>query len=530
MALFSANKWPCFQLTKTEKKKKREVHRDLLLAAALLGDAALATVDVAGKVTARLTRLYLDPEVKWQHRLILPMSVWLLLIMGLYRYGPLPSCLIPLGTLIWWGVWFLSVDVRDAARQPARTHELIGLGLWLLSADGVFPRLSVITLPHRLSGRCKSASLRDRVISGIVRLPEPQQTQIVESLVQALGDGSEDVREAAAEALGEIGDPRAVEPLIQALGDEDRPVGWAAVWALKAIGDPRAVEPLIQALGDESEDVRGAAVWALKAISDPRAVEPLTRVLGDGSEDVRRAAARALGEIGDRRAVEPLSLALGDEDRYVRRAAVEALKEIGDRRAVEPLSLALGDRSEDVRRAAAEALGEIGDRRAVELLSLALGDRSEDVRRAAAEALETTSKKVENDKVARRVARRLWWRLTDAKYVANAAWEALARVVARLTELEVTALNGGPPLFAPVPGKSRPSPMVLAPVALGILIAALSGLASNILAAYLQERYRLITDTGRFGLVVAVFVLTLVASIWLALRQAKRTTETAKRK
>ena len=79
--------------------------------------------------------------------------------------------------------------------------------------------------------------------------------------------------------------------------------------------------------------------------------------------------------------------------------------------------------------------------------------------------------------------------------------EALARVVARLTELEVAALGAEPPLFAPAPVGARPSPAL--PVVLSILIATLSGLTSNIVAAYLQERYRLISDAGRFGLVVA---------------------------
>ena len=141
-------------------------------------------------------------------------------------------------------------------------------------------------------------------------------------------------------------------------------------------------------------------------------------------------------------------------------------------------------------------------------------------------ALGKIGERIEDRRTACRVARRLWWRLTDKKVVADNAREALARVVARLTELEVAALGAEPPLFAPAPVGARPSPAL--PVVLSILIATLSGLTSNIVAAYLQERYRLISDAGRFGLVVAVFVLTLVASIGLALRR-RGTAEAAKR-
>ena len=46
----------------------------------------------------------------------------------------------------------------------------------------------------------------------------------IEGLIKALKDKDSDVREEAAEALGEIGDDRAVEPLTKALKDEDSSV------------------------------------------------------------------------------------------------------------------------------------------------------------------------------------------------------------------------------------------------------------------------------------------------------------------
>jgi hypothetical protein len=71
----------------------------------------------------------------------------------------------------------------------------------------------------------------------------------VPALIQALGDSDWEVRCAAAEALGAIGDPQAVPALIKALGDSDRDVRRAAAEALGKLGDPQAVPALIQALG-----------------------------------------------------------------------------------------------------------------------------------------------------------------------------------------------------------------------------------------------------------------------------------------
>ena len=430
---------------------ERELHRDLLLAAVLLRDGVLVATDVAGRVADLLTQL--------------------------------------------------SLDVRG----------------WRIGGRlAALPRLqAVLALPQRSGGWCACALLREQVINGLARLPRPQRTQGVESLIQALGDEDGHVRRAAAGALQAIGDLQAVEPLIQALGDEDEDMPGTAAEVL-TICYRLSLRSLIWALGDEAWYVDGAAA------------ELLIRALGDEDEHVRGAAARALGKIGDPRAVEPLIRALGDEDGDVRRAVAEALGNIGDARAVEPLVQTLGDEDEHVRGAAAWALGKIGDPRAVEPLVRALGDRSEYMRLAAAEALGAISENVEDCRTAHRAARRLCWRLVDgSRDAANAVWKALARVVARLTELKVAALGAGPPLFTTTPVGARPSPAL--PIVLSILIAALSGLASNIVAAYLQDRYRLISNVGRFGLVVAVFVLTLVASIWLALRRGEGTAEAARR-
>jgi len=249
----------------------------------------------------------------------------------------------------------------------------------------------------------------------------------VQGLIKALGYQKDcNVRIAAAQALGEIGAPRAVGPLIAALKDENGYVRKAAAEALVEI-DALAVEPLIAALKGEKGYVRIAAAKALGEIGDSRAVEPLIFAVHK-DRYVREAATTAMGKIGDPRAVESLIAVLktGDmqvrkaaaealdkigwlpdegvngvvywiakkewdrcvhKDRYVREAAVKALGEIGDPRAVEPLISALKDNEWSVQTAAAEALVKIGAP-SVELLITSLKDKDRNVRETAAEALD----------------------------------------------------------------------------------------------------------------------------------------------
>lgn len=86
----------------------------------------------------------------------------------------------------------------------------------------------------------------------------------VDGLIKVLGTGRHpESREEAAEALGEIRDPRAVDPLIAALNDRNPEVREEAAEALGKIGDPRAVEPLTGLLGDPRREVREKAEKAL---------------------------------------------------------------------------------------------------------------------------------------------------------------------------------------------------------------------------------------------------------------------------
>jgi HEAT repeat protein len=60
----------------------------------------------------------------------------------------------------------------------------------------------------------------------------------------------------------------------------------------------RDVQGLIKALGyEKDEQIRHAAALALGQIGDPRALEPLIAASHDSDPDVRQAAVEALGQV-----------------------------------------------------------------------------------------------------------------------------------------------------------------------------------------------------------------------------------------
>jgi HEAT repeat protein len=220
-----------------------------------------------------------------------------------------------------------------------------------------------------------------RIVSDPAALSMTAESEDVERLMAALTHEEYQVREAAATALGDIGDARAVGPLAAALGDSESVVQSAAHFSLIRFG-LLAVDPLLDVLNDVNADGRAFAAGLLGLPGNVRAVQPLIATLKDAEQWVRRHAAESLGLIGDPEAVDAIVPLLHDENRLVRETAAEALGRIKDKRAVEPLlTMHLYGGS-----AVAWALGELGDTRAIEHLSLALRDF--DLSEAAKEALE----------------------------------------------------------------------------------------------------------------------------------------------
>jgi hypothetical protein len=90
-----------------------------------------------------------------------------------------------------------------------------------------------------------------------------------EAFPEAFHDDT-DLKRRLVEAFGAAGAP-AVPALIQALGDSECDVRRAAAEALGKLGDPQAVPALIQALGDRREmfAVRQRRRWAISATPKP---------------------------------------------------------------------------------------------------------------------------------------------------------------------------------------------------------------------------------------------------------------------
>ncbi len=171
---------------------------------------------------------------------------------------------------------------------------------------------------------------------------------------------------AAAEALGALGDPGAIRPLAHALMySDDEEVRAASARSLGAIGGVGVVEILLEAATRNPYiSVRQAASDAIVQVGEP-AVKPLIAVLPHSWE-----AALVLGRLGDKRAVTPLLKVLPMQ------AAVTALGDLGDKRAVPPLiDILRGDDMADMA-AAAKSLSQIGDARALEPLLAILADQT----------------------------------------------------------------------------------------------------------------------------------------------------------
>lgn len=164
--------------------------------------------------------------------------------------------------------------------------------------------------------------------------PSAGQTS-VPVLTEALADPDPQVRAAAAEALGHIGQlsEPALSKLYILLRDTDADVRRKAVEALPNISrDTSMIGLLIGALSDSAPEVRRSAVTALGALGTPtdRVIDALAHALTDSWAAVRAAAALALAQIGPaaRASRNALLAARQDSSAQVRRVAEDALRRI----------------------------------------------------------------------------------------------------------------------------------------------------------------------------------------------------------
>jgi HEAT repeat protein/Na+/melibiose symporter-like transporter len=206
--------------------------------------------------------------------------------------------------------------------------------------------------------RLRGASDEETRRTATAALASSRTRLAVSELVTALRDPSLAVREEAAHALGEIGDPQVVQALVEVLQDPTTGLAGEAAKALGRIGHRQATPALIEMLTDRTDNYaredRILAIRALGALGGSDAAEALLRTLMesnqfDDNEEEKEVIARALGQIGDVRAAPVLAsfLQSAEASRPLRLALVRALGELGHPSALPALREALRTAADD---------------------------------------------------------------------------------------------------------------------------------------------------------------------------------------
>jgi len=187
-------------------------------------------------------------------------------------------------------------------------------------------------------------------------MTEPDRRQWIDALVS----GDDDRAEAAAQALGRLGDD-ALPALSELLSRSDADGRWWAARTLGEIESDAALALLIDCTADPDPDVRACAIFALGTFGERAraAVPALIQRLGDASVYAGQMAADALARIGST-ATEPLIDALKNGPPPVRGRAARALAQLADRASIPALIISLDDESPIVEYYADIALQKMG--------------------------------------------------------------------------------------------------------------------------------------------------------------------------
>lgn len=161
----------------------------------------------------------------------------------------------------------------------------------------------------------------------LVALAELLGGKVFDDVRSAADHGVPELRAAAVEALGIIGDERAAAIIANRLADKAPTVRRQAIVALARIRRKAAWDTIVKHLGDEDPEMVAHATLALGYVGTPEAAAKLLELLKSDQSPVRGAAVRTLGELRAPDAVLPLLDHMArDGDSRVRDAAREALR------------------------------------------------------------------------------------------------------------------------------------------------------------------------------------------------------------
>ncbi|MGA9918318.1 MAG: HEAT repeat domain-containing protein [Paraburkholderia sp.] len=248
-----------------------------------------------------------------------------------------------------------------------------------------------------------------------------ERADAVEALCEALADGAENVRDAAAQSLSNLKDPESGPLLAPWTTHRDPFVRQAALRGLRELRCAGALEPALAALAASEDVVRLEAVSVLGWLKSEQALGPLTAVaaqdpnaavrraaigalgigaaatedtiaallgaLRDAAWQVREEAATTLGKLRVQSARDALVAMLNDDYWQVRLQAVRALGKLGDATASAAIAALLTHAISNLRKEAALSLGELGDAASLPALQAAATDPDPEVRKAARIAL-----------------------------------------------------------------------------------------------------------------------------------------------
>jgi len=194
-------------------------------------------------------------------------------------------------------------EPRDQVTPDLDDREVHSILRRALEDDLVSVRLAALGLISRSRSAARDrlllVALRDQNPAVLVKAIEATTPDMGEPAVTlilaALASPHQEVREAAANALGKMGSARAGQPLVDVLKDEEENVRWYAVESLRKLGAVRAVPELCSLLrSDESARVREIVATTLGELDQPAAVPALKEALDDPVERVQVRAVEAL--------------------------------------------------------------------------------------------------------------------------------------------------------------------------------------------------------------------------------------------
>lgn len=194
--------------------------------------------------------------------------------------------------------WALG-ELEDSASLPALERAVtatdVRVRLAAVQALGRIEDASALGTLEQALRRDASEAVRAHAAHAIGDIG---QSRSLTPLAAAIADVSPRVRYAAVEALENLDDVRTAPPqLMQAAQSSDMHLRKLALMTLAGWHDPASIETLLANIGSPDREVRVKIAEALGEIGSPKASAGLLRLIKDADAEVRRAAAEALGEI-----------------------------------------------------------------------------------------------------------------------------------------------------------------------------------------------------------------------------------------